>query len=97
MKYTIMEFNMLPETEAELRKIAKENEMTLDDVVEVGMRGMIANPAQIKEMVQYYQDHPEEYSDITFVREYPVLHGETEAQARKRRIADERAHMKSDE
>ena len=89
VKYWVLEFDLLPETEAALRENARNNEMTIDEYFESEIRNMIDHPEWIEEIKQYYLDHPEESGDITLVRAYPVLRSETEAQARKRKIGEE--------
>lgn len=66
--------------------------MTVDEFFEAAVLSAIQNPAESAAAIRREQEqHPDEDCGFRLVRKYPVYIGETEAQARKRAIAEEEA------
>ena len=62
----------------------------LDEFVETGLIYAIDHPEEIE---QWAKEHPDDHP-IRVVREYPVYKKETEAKARKRKLAEEKEEEK---
>lgn len=90
IRYWIYEFEMPQEKKDKLEEIARENEMTVDEFFQAAVLSAIEHPKEAAATIRREQDSDED-CDIRLVRKYPVYKGETEAQARKRAIAEEEA------
>ena len=93
IRYWVFELEMAPEMGKKLERILDENEMTLDEYTEFGIRHMLDHPECIR---KWAEENPDP-KDIQVVREYPVRWGETQAMARKRQLAKETGQMKTEE
>ena len=95
IKYWIYELEMSPETEAVLKARLAELEMTLDELAEAAITAAMENPEKTKTMYEEYLKDPHANLGIRVVRTYPVFRGETEAMAKKRKLAEEAAEKAS--
>ena len=91
VKYWMYELEMSDAADQVLEKQLALCEMTLDEYACAAVQYAIDHPAEAKRYQEDMATHPEEQLDIRMVRCYPVYKGETEAQARKRKLAEEAA------
>ena len=93
IKYWIYEFEMPEKTRQEFEAICALHELTTDEFFQAAVLDAIrkaeADPEGYKQSCMEAQESAE--SDIRLVRYYPVYKGETEAQAYKRKLAEEDA------
>ena len=93
IKYWIYEFEMSEKTRQELKAVCAAHELTPDEFFEAAVRDSISkaktDPEGFKQSCIEAQRLPD--SDIRLVRYYPVYKGESEAQALKRKLAEEAA------
>ena len=93
VKYWIYEFEMPEKTRQEFEAICALHELTTDEFFQAAVSDAIrkaeADPEGYKKSCIEAQELTE--SDIRLVRFYPVYKGETEAQAYKRKLAEEAA------
>ena len=91
IKYWIYEFEMPEKTRQELESICALHELTTDEFFQAAVLDAIrkaeADPEGYKQSCIEAQEPTE--SVIRLVRYYPVYKGETEAQAYKRKLAEE--------
>ncbi len=91
VKYWIYELEMSEETNRVLEEQLALCEMTLDEFACAAVQNVIADPQGAKQLHEELKTHPEDGLDIRLVRYYPVYKGETEAQAKRRKLAEETA------
>ena len=89
IKYWMYEIEMPDEMNRLLEEQLTLREMTLDEFACATLQHVIDHPAEAKRFHEEYNAHPVEQIDIRLVRYYPVYKGETEAQARRRKLAEE--------
>ena len=87
IRYWVFELEMTPEAAEKFQKILEENEMTMDEFAEAGVRYILEHPDEVK---KWAAENPEP-DNIRIIREYAVCWGETQAMARKRQLAMEMA------
>ena len=91
--YWIYEFNMTPDIQREFERRCKILELTPDEFFQAAVRNAIQwaeeDPEGCRKEYERCQEEAEECQDLQLIRFYPVHYGETEAQARKRKIAEE--------
>lgn len=91
IKYWIYELEMSEEANRMLEKQLALCEMTLDEYACAAVQSVIADPQGARRFHEELKTHPEDGLDIRLIRYYPVYKGETEAQAKRRKIAEETA------
>ena len=89
VKYWIYELEMSDAANQVLEKRLAHCEMTLDEYACAAVQYAIDHPEEAKRFQEDMAAHPDGQLDIRVVRCYPVYNGETEAQARKRKLAEE--------
>lgn len=89
IKYWIYEIEMSDEANQSLKKQLELCEMTLDEYAEAVLRRMIDNPEETWRIHEEMGTSVDEPSEIRLIRFYPVYKGETEAQAKRRKLAEE--------
>lgn len=98
IKYWIYEFSMPWEKKLEFDRACTMCEMTPDEFLEAAvtdaLRRADSDPEGLKRDRKEIEEHPELGLQIHLVRYYPVFKGETEAQALKRKLAEEAAREK---
>lgn len=63
--------------------------MTVSEFFQAAVLSAVQNPVETAAIQEEWKQNPEGNLDIRLVRHYPVYKWETEAQARKRVIAEE--------
>lgn len=95
IKYWIYEFEMPWEKKLEFDRACAMCEMTPDEffesAVEDALRRAKSDPEGLQKDKKEILEHPELRLQMRVVRSYPVYKGETEAQALKRKLAEEAA------
>lgn len=91
IKYWMYEIEMSDEMNRLLEEQLALREMTPDEFACAAAQHVIDHPAEAKRFHEEYSAHPDERLDIRLVRYYPVYKGETAAQARRRKFAEEAA------
>ena len=95
IKYWIYEFEMPWEKKLEFDRACAMCEMTPDEffesAVEDALRRAESDPEGLQKDKKEILEHPELGLQMRVVRSYPVYKGETEAQALKRKLAEEAA------
>ena len=91
IKYWLYEIEMSDKANQLLEKQLALCEMTLDEYACAALQYAIDHPAEAKRVNEELAAHPEEQLNIRLVRSYPVYKGETEAQAKRRKLAEEAA------
>ena len=89
IKYWICEFEMSPERRWEFDRACAINEMTPDELFQTALAEALGKARADPEWAREEAAKPVE--GIRMVRMYPVYKGETEAQAYKRKLAEENA------
>ena len=93
IKYWIYEFEMPDETRTEIETYCETHELTADEYFEAAVRYCMDLSRQDPEVFNKIRDEmqaiKEDEYKIRLVRMYPVYKGETEAQALKRKLAEE--------
>lgn len=98
IKYWIYEFSMPWEKKLEFDRACAMCEMTPDEFLEEAVTDALrragTDPEGLKRDRKEIEEHPKSGLQIHLVRYYPVFKGETEAQALKRKLAEEAAQEK---
>ena len=93
IKYWVCELEMPYKLKTEIEAFCAQHEMTLDEFFESALLDWIrrakADPEGVKARMEEMKRCEKADEEITLVRDYPVYLGETEAQARKRKLAEE--------
>ncbi len=89
IKYWIYEFDMPEETAKGVDRLLAECEMTLDEFFTAAVENTLSDPECAKKAYREMETHPENNLKISLVRAYPVYRDETEAQAKRRKLAEE--------
>ncbi len=89
VKYRVYEIKMSDEASCTLEKQLAANEMTLGEYACAALQYAVEHPVEAKHAYEELAAHPEDALDIRLVRYYPVFNGEKEAQARRRKLAEE--------
>lgn len=93
IKYWIYEFNMPLDQKLEFDRVCDQLEMTPDEFIEAAVTSAVwraeHDPEGFKRDLESGKEHLQHGMQIELVRYYPVFVGETEAQARRRIIAEE--------
>ena len=89
IKYWIYELEMSEEANRVLEGQLALCEMTLDEYACAAVQNVIADPQGARRFHEELKAHPDDGLDIRLVRYYPVYKGETEAQAKRRKLAEE--------
>ncbi|MBQ8306794.1 MAG: hypothetical protein IJX90_11330 [Blautia sp.] len=101
IKYWIYEFSMPWEKKLEFDRACAMCEMTPDEFLEAAVTDVLGraktDPEGLKRDRKEIEEHPEQELQMHLVRYYPVFKGETEAQALKRKLAEEAARKKEEE
>ena len=99
IKYWIYEFEMSEKTRQEFDAVCALHELTPDEFMEAALRDGIrrakTDPESYRKSCMEIQQKA--HDDIRLVRYYPVYKGETEAQAYRRKLAEEKAQTESGE
>ena len=99
IKYWIYEFEMSEKTRQELEAVCTLHELTPDEFMGIALRDGIhrakTDPEGFRKSRMEIQQASDD--DIRLVRYYPVYKGETEAQAYKRKLKEEKAQAESGE
>lgn len=94
IKYWIYEFEMSEKTRQEFEAVCAVHELTPDEFMEAALRDAIyrakTDPEGYRKSCMEIQQAGDD--DIRLVRCYPVYKGETEAQAYRRKLAEEEAN-----
>ncbi len=97
IKYWIYEFEMSEKKLQEFEAVCALHELTPDEFMEAALRDAIhrakTDPEGYRKSVMEMQQSEDD--EIRLVRCYPVYKGETEAQAYKRKLAEEKAQAES--
>lgn len=91
IKYWIYELEMSDAANRILEEKLARCEMTLDEYACTALQYMIDHPEELKRLKEELDSHPNESPDVRVIRYYPVFKSETEAQARRRKLAEEAA------
>lgn len=89
IKYWIYEFDMTEEMSNAINRVLEACEMTLDEFFAAAVQSALNDPEGTKEACREMAENPENYLPINLVRFYPVYRDETEAQAKRRKLAEE--------
>ena len=89
IRYWIYEFEMQEEVRKAFFQVLDKLELTPEEFIRLSLIEAIKDPERARKMHEEMMNHPEELPDIRLVRYYPVYKNETEAKARKRKIAEE--------
>ena len=91
IRYWNYEFEMSPQMHRAFCEIFKKLELTPDEFFQKVVADALKDPEATRRRHEELETHPELLPDIRLVRFYPVHVDETEAQARKRKLAEEAA------
>ena len=93
IQYWIFEIEMSDKTQQEINDVCIRYKLTLDELFEAaflnGIREAKADPEGFKQKCR--ECDQDSAADVRLVRCYPVFQGETDAQAYRRKLAEESA------
>jgi|GEM_PF-6003985 len=94
IKYWVYEFDMTEEMSDTVNRVLEACEMTLDEFFAAAIQSALDDPEGTRKACQEMAENQENNLPINLVRLYPVYRDETEAQAKRRKLAEEAAQKR---